>query len=112
MKYEERFILEKEIEVLNDSRELHKFDYNILMGIFVSITAVFLSLIVSLSSNNFKENAVLILFLILIWAIFSLIITLIKINITKEFKKRSDKSAERYKKLGVNIDKLKKELNS
>lgn len=106
-----KYIIEKEIELLNESKNTDKFDYQVAVSTYLTLLVLMTSLVVVLSIQRdftFTITAIL-------WLSLFLGITLHNYfrrfkPIKEEFERKHKMVRKRYKKLGVNIAYLDKEI--
>lgn len=105
--------IEKEIEVLKESKETDKFDYNNSVSLLIALLALMTSLVILFAEKNnvsFVKTSIL-------WIIFFIFIVAFMyfINfrgLVHNFRKKHLMIRKRYKSLGVNLKKMNKELEN
>src|SRR3989338_8763027 len=96
-------IIEREIELINQSRELDKFDYNL----FVSVT-----LSIGIIISDVEKNLSWIIGILIVYIIFIVFMYFIRLNPPRiDFQKKGEMMKIRYEKLGIDLKKLDKELD-
>jgi len=106
-----KYIIEKEIEVLNESKDTNKFDYQISVSIYIGLLALMTSLV---AIFGYKYN-LLFIQIVYLWLFLFLAITLYHYfskfrPIKNDFKRKNKMVIKRYKKLGVELASLEREL--
>ena len=107
-----KYILEKEIEFLNESKSTDKFDYQISIRTTLALLAFMTSLVVLL--GHYSET---LSFIAIVWLWLFLFIAIIMSNYFKRFKpirevfaKKHNLVRKNYEKLGVDLKVIDKEL--
>ena len=111
MRNEEKYKLEKEIGLINSSKEISKFDYSLHSNITISIMILFMPLLISLIIEDFRKNILLINLLLIVYLLFIGFMYFFRLNRDKkEFEQKHKMVRERYEKLGIKVKKIDDEL--
>lgn len=108
---EEKYLLEKEIEALNESKDTDKFSFGNSINLFIALLFIMTSLVILFSEKNdfsYINSVFLWLFLFLAILFFTYLMWIKPIR--DLFKKKHRMVRKRYEKLGVNLNYLEKEL--
>ena len=105
-------IIEREIELINQSRELDKFDYNLFVSVTLSIGIIFIPILIGLIISDVEKNLSWIIGILIVYIIFIVFMYFIRLNPPRiDFQKKSKMMKIRYEKLGIDLKKLDKELD-
>lgn len=100
----DKYMLEKEIEVLNESKDTDKFDYQISVNIYVGLLALMTSLVAIFGyRDKFSFTSIAFLWLLLFLGITLCYYFAIFREIKNNFKRKHKMVRKRYKKLGVDL---------
>jgi len=106
-----KYIIEKEIEALNESKDTDKFDYQIAVTLYIGFLALMTSLVAIFGyAKNYPFISIAFLWLFLFLGITLYFYFTIFEEIKNNFKRKHKLVRKRYKKLGVDLASLDIEL--
>ena len=107
----DKYVLEKEIEVLNESKGIDKFDYQISVSIYVGLLILMTSLVALFwSKSNLTFTSIAFIWILLFLGITSHNYFTRFRNIKNDFKKKHKMVRKRYKKLDIDLSSLEREF--